>query len=421
MTRLQFSLCCVLAVAVGCKKDATFLELPPPQAAVHWVHAVPDTGEMDMRPTDIISNAGLFDAVFRGSNMFYQGIDAGTRQIRAFMSSSNPAITGTPIIDTSVTLTANTGYTMIHTGFARAGATPGRRLLVVPDAPPTLAAGKIAIRVINAAPSIAGATPAPADTTLASDVFVRSLSNITTAGTPDLTNVPYGQASGYVVLDTGSYWVGLRTTGSTGPLYAQVAVPLGTAGTTVSNPIAGSRVAGSVLTMVLLPRSVTPSTAPQGGRPASRNIESTTRSNDTVTVQSGSISRLVNRSPAAADSTVGTTGTGATTAANASDVVLVAGTTEPEYNGWQVVMAVADTLICSPVDTTAPGVDTPTRCNATNATATTRFRYRFRIAGTPTSPATGTATYRIYTPAAVDFTLPGGAYLVDRRPATTIP
>src|SRR5262247_627054 len=91
MTRLKFSVCCVLAVALGCKKDATFTETMPPQAAVHWVHAVPDTGEMDMRPVDIVTpDVGLFDQLFRGSTMFYQGIDAGTHQIRAFMSSQIP-------------------------------------------------------------------------------------------------------------------------------------------------------------------------------------------------------------------------------------------------------------------------------------------------------------------------------------------
>ena len=41
---------CAAAVAVlGCKKDATFVEPIPEYAAIHWLNAVPDTGQQDMR------------------------------------------------------------------------------------------------------------------------------------------------------------------------------------------------------------------------------------------------------------------------------------------------------------------------------------------------------------------------------------
>lgn len=460
MTSSRFSLFCALAAAAaGCSKDATFVEPIPPQSALHWVQGVPDTGAIDMRPIDIITNAALMDAPFRGSNMFYQGIDAGTRRIRAFMDGTDPAITSVPILDTVITLAANTGYTLIHTGFARTGASPGRTLLVVPDAPPTPGAGQIAIRIVNAAPSLAGAEPTLADTTLASEAFVRKISTLNSGGAPEITSVAYRQASAYAVVDTGRYWVGLRAAGG-GPVYAQVPVPLGTLGSGTTNPIAGSLVPGSVLTMVLLPRSVPSSAAPQGGRPTARATDTTVaegsrrmfRSGDTVTVQSGSITRRVNRPDsvvvdtivaggdtsivvdtiAQADTVLSSTGTGAAgTLTTRFDVVLVSGATQPEYNGWQVLIAgsgtlgttgVADTLICNPVDSdTTGGADTPSRCNATNTIATTRFRYRYRIAGTPTSPATGTATYRIYSATTADFAIPGATYLVDRRPSNTIP
>ena len=101
MTSLRFSLLCVVALAVACSKEATFTEPLPPMGAIHWVHAVADTGAMDFRPIDIVTNAGLFDAAFRGANQLPQGIEAGTRRIRVFMSSTDPAITGVPIVDTS--------------------------------------------------------------------------------------------------------------------------------------------------------------------------------------------------------------------------------------------------------------------------------------------------------------------------------
>ncbi len=259
MTRLQFSLCCVLAVAVGCKKDATFSEVQPPQAAVHWIHAVPDTGEMDMRPIDIISNAGLFDAVFRGSTMFYQGIEAGTRHIRVFMSSPNPAITSVPILDTTLAFTSPNGYTVIHTGFARTGSTPGRVLWIVPDAGADPGANNIGIRVLHAGVGMANI-----------DVrFTRHAAD-TLPDTPAVAAIAYKGIGTYITLvrdslAADSVRVVVTAAGTKTPVLFSIKLPRGTAGTTISNPIAGASVAGSVLTAVIVPASVVGSTAPQGG------------------------------------------------------------------------------------------------------------------------------------------------------------
>jgi hypothetical protein len=247
----------VLAVAYGCKKDSTFTEPEPPQAAIHWVHAVPDTGEMDMRPVDFITNAGLFDAVFRGSNMFYQGIDAGTHQIRVFMSSGNPAITGTPIVDTSVTFTAPNGYTIIHTGFARTGSVPGRVLWVVPDAAADPGAGNVGIRIVNAGVGLGNV-----------DVNVTRHAADTLPDAPAVANLAYKAIGNYFALvrDTvaaDSMRVVVTAAGTKTPVLFALKLPAGVAGTQTSNPIAGSRVAGSVITAIIVPRSVAGSTAPQ--------------------------------------------------------------------------------------------------------------------------------------------------------------
>ena len=150
-----------------------------------------------------------------------------------------------------------------------------------------------------------------------------------------------------------------------------------------------------------------------------------TLSTDTVTVQVGSISLLVNRGTGKADSTLGITGTGATPSVSVGDVILVAGAAQPEYNSWHVLIAgsgslggagVADTLICNPVSAT----DTRAKCAGSNAVATTRFRYRYRIAGTPASPGTGNVTYRLYTPlSAADFAIPFVTFVIDKRPPDT--
>lgn len=262
MTRLRFSLCCVapvMLVAVGCKKDATFTEPIPPQAAVHWVQAVPDTGEMDLRPVDFISNAGLYDAVYRGSNMYYQGIDAGTHQIRVFMSNPDPTVTGTAILDTSIAFTSPDAYTVIHTGFARAGSTPGRSLWVIPDGASDPGANNIGIRIVNAGVGMGNV-----------DVSVTRKSADTLPDAPAVANLAYKSVSNYLavardtlVTGTDSLRIVVTATGTKTPVLFSLKFQRGVAGSNIANPIAGATVAGSVMTAVIVPRSVAGSTAPQ--------------------------------------------------------------------------------------------------------------------------------------------------------------
>ncbi|HJS42893.1 MAG TPA: DUF4397 domain-containing protein [Gemmatimonadales bacterium] len=258
MTRLKFSVCCVLVVALGCKKDATFTETMPPQAAIHWVHAVPDTGEMDMRPVDFISNAGLYDALFRGSNMFYQGIDAGTHQIRVFMSSTNPAIAGIPILDTSVTLASPNAYSIIHTGFARTATPPGRVLWVVPDDATDPGANNVGIRVLHAGVGMGNV-----------DVYLTRTAAAPLPATPAVANLAYLGAGTYFTMARDSVAADslrlvVTAAGTTTPVLFTAKLPRGVPGTSSNNPIAGAFVSGSVVTAVIVPRSVAGSTAPQG-------------------------------------------------------------------------------------------------------------------------------------------------------------
>jgi uncharacterized protein DUF4397 len=264
MTRLRFSLCSALVVAVGCSKDATFTEPIPPQAAVHWMEAVPDTMSMDLRPIDIISNAGLFDAVFRGSNMFYQGIEAGNRHIRIFLSGPNPVNASTIVLDTTISLTAANSYTVIHTGFARTGSIPGRTLWVVPDGAADPGATNIGLRVLHAGVGIGNI-----------DIRFKRHAADTLLDTPDVGNLAYKGIGNYftVVRDSAaadSLRIVVTAAGTKTPVLFAAAtgglkLPAGLAGTTTSNPIAGSRVAGSVITAVIVPASVAGSAAPQGG------------------------------------------------------------------------------------------------------------------------------------------------------------
>lgn len=449
-----------LTMVAACQGDAVTPSPVVPYAAMQYVNAVSDTGEMDFRVIDITSNSGLFDVDFREFDEFPKPIEAGQRSIRVFMSSvENQSVASDVVWDTTFAFTEGGYYKFLLTGFSRPGQTPALQARIVADpAPPTIGPGQFAIRVLNLAPSFAGSIRALADTAAPPDAFLLAGSALP-GGAPAATNLAYLSASTYTVVDTGRYRIAVTSTGTTDPAIVQAAVPLGQA----SPRVAGSRIPGSVLTAVIVPRSVPGSKALQT-RPSSLRTDTSaseasrriTRSNDTVTVQVGSITRLVNRPDTIVfdttfvvdtttgdtlgmavdvdtlknrpDSVMGTTGTGASTGTARFDVVLVSGAAEPEYNGWQAVIAgsgtlgasgVADTLICSPVDSdTTGGADTRSRCNTTNASATTRFRFQYRIVGTPASPGTGTVVYRRYPPSnsAPDFGTPHIMFLVDRRP-----
>jgi hypothetical protein len=436
---------CVAGALVGCQDEGGGPTELPPLAFVRYVNFVSDTGALNIRIVDILPEApATFGALFRtgGSPIAvgaetappYQAVAAGTRHIKVFNSDTIAANAQQVHLDTTFTFEANRYYTFALHGFSRTGQTPPLRALITADpTPPTLAANQFAIRVLSFAPSLAGAIPTLADTTTEPDAFLIEEFGIVPSGAAAAAAVTYlDVAQPYVALDTGRYRVALTPTGTTAPVFAQAHVPPGAARTATAGPVPGSLAPGTVLTAVIVPRSVPASRAPQT-RPTLRATDTTVaeasqrmfRSNDTVTVQSGSVSLLRNRSPARPDSTVGITGTGVSTGITcsrtitgslqcpAADVILMTGATEPEYNGWHVVFQVADTLICNPVHAN----DTQTSCAATNVTATTRFRYRYRIAGAPASPATGAPQYRIYPPSTVaDYQIPYVSFLVDKRP-----
>jgi len=268
---------CVLA-AIGCNRAATFTEPIPPFAAIHWVHAVPDTMQEDFRVVDIVSNAGLFDQDFRGSNMFYQGIEAGTRRIRIFNSSPDPVIAQQVLIDTSFTFTALSNYTLIHMGFARTGRTPAREVRVIPDAGADPGATNVGFRIVHA-----GAGLGNVDVNL----IRHRADTATLPATPLVANVAYGAASAYITVAADavaadSLRVVVTAAGTTLPIVANVALPAGQAGTTSVNPIPGARVAGSVMTAVVVPRSVVGSKAPAAFTTPSAVILGDRRPPDTV-------------------------------------------------------------------------------------------------------------------------------------------
>src|SRR5437773_4423552 len=197
MTPFRSSLVCVLvAVGFGCHGDAVTNSPVLSLAAINFVNGVSDTVAMDFRVVDIVSNAGQFPLAFRGMTLNPIAIEAGTRHIKVFYDTTDVVLAQTVLLDTTYTFTADQHFNFMLFGFAR---TPPLRALIVQDAtPPAVPPGKVAIRVVNLAPSFAGAVPALADTTVHPDAFVTRMTGLP-GGTPDAANLAYRSTSQYAI------------------------------------------------------------------------------------------------------------------------------------------------------------------------------------------------------------------------------
>jgi hypothetical protein len=419
MIRKQVSVLQVLGLSVaGCSKDSDGeLITPDLVAGLRYVNVVPDTGAMDIRVIDIVGNApNTVNATFRTSGQpfgitttslpLHTAVLAGSRQIRAFMTGTTIAIASTVMLDTTVTFEAGKNYTVYLWGYARTGSTPALKAMVVTDSVPTIAASKIAVRVLNLAPTYAGAAAGAPAAGAALDFRVAAVTAAPT-GAALFGGQTVGAFSAYnTSLDSSGTTVPYRlyvtAPGAAAPAMLNVPLPLGSRGTSTTNPIAGTAVAGSAITAIIVPQSVALSPAPQGGQPAAvtAGIDSVTRNVDTVTVW---------RSITPGNGT-STCNTAVAAGVAVNDVITITGLTQPEYNGAHVVMVVvagtSQTVVAAPFSCT--GVATPSR-------------FRFRIASTTAvTPATGATSYSVAT-AGTDFTAPWVLFITDQRPPRTAP
>ncbi len=253
LQRLVLVTLCAASIA-ACERNTSGTPFEPdPLAAVRFVNAVPDTMAMDYRIVDIATNAGMYDAAFRGNQGFYNPILAGEHTIKVFLSSTDPAITQTVVNETTFNFVEGKSYSFVHSGFMRSGQTPAVAVAIVEDAAPTPAAGKIAVRALNLAAGLGGV-----------DVFIGTTISGLPSATAQWANVAFGVFTAYVELDTAAYRVAATGAGTTTPLLvANTVAPAGLAASGTASAIAGVKMAGSALTIVVFPRSVAGSSAPQ--------------------------------------------------------------------------------------------------------------------------------------------------------------
>lgn len=260
MSPLRFAaLCLVLGAGVSCHGDAVTNSPVIPKGAIHFVNAVPDTVKMAFRVVDIASNAGLFGATFRSSNMFYQGIEAGTRRLRVFYDTTDVTIAQTVFSDTSFAVAANQNYTFVEAGFARPGSVPARAVLILADGATDPGAANVGLRLVHVGAGLG-----------AVDVNVTRRPSDTLPTSPLVGGLSYGALGPYlnIRVDTAaaeSLRVVVTAAGTRAPALVTLKLPTGVAGTPTVNPIAGARIVGSVLTVLVVPASVAGSPAPQGG------------------------------------------------------------------------------------------------------------------------------------------------------------
>lgn len=247
---LQFTALCLTVAAVNaCRPEEVIQTEDIPTAGVRFIHAVPDTGAMDMRAVDIVENSTFYNVTFRSTTlMFYKNARAGSRHFRIFRSDTLSAVASIVVVDTTVTLEAGHRYTFILWGFARPGSTPPMKLDIIDDNPADPGA-QVALRIVNAAAGLGALDGKQYPATG------------TAPATPTWGNVAALSASAYVSAATGSIRYNVTPAGGGTALFTDATALAGVAATIDIDAIPGTTVAGSAVSGFVFPRAVVGSQA----------------------------------------------------------------------------------------------------------------------------------------------------------------
>ncbi|MHB1095028.1 MAG: DUF4397 domain-containing protein [Gemmatimonadaceae bacterium] len=253
----------VLAVgAVGCSTDdgaLTASNSPPPLAYIRYINALPDTQNTTVRFIDYIefTPQTFVNVAYRGVGQgLYQGLKAGSRQLRIFNADvSNFSNAGNTAVLGELTQTFDAGkyYTILFTGYARTGS---KSIKVIEDVLPS-PGSNIAIRVLNA------------NTGLGSiDAYKVASTTTDLSGSATFASVAAQAYSAYVTAAPGAFAIRATAAGDMATILASGAAQSGTAGTTTADPIGGATVAGTVITAMVFPASVSGSMAASSTTPS---------------------------------------------------------------------------------------------------------------------------------------------------------
>ncbi len=256
MRQHRLLMLCVGAIMIAGCNDAgtTGVIARPPLAGVRFVNALADTFDIDIRPQDTVGPyaASASALAFRASTE-YQPTEAGARHFRMFpqpgASGADAAVVSQVLVDTTVTFEANSNYTVLITGSARANT---EKFVVIRDDAGTVPAGNIGIRTINAS-------------TGAVNVYVTSLPGDALPGSPSFASVAPQAATAYVMRAKGNTAARATADGDvavlasvTGP---KAALPPATSPASTVFPAGGVDAAGSTFSVIYFPASVAGSKA----------------------------------------------------------------------------------------------------------------------------------------------------------------
>jgi hypothetical protein len=253
----------VMAIAaVGCSTDdgiPTGTGDKPPLAYVRYINALPDTQNTTVRFIDYIefTPQTFVNVAYRGVGQgLYQGLKAGSRQFRIFNAdATNFSTAGNTALLAEVTKDFEAGkyYTILFTGYARTGS---KTVKIIEDVIPS-PGSNIAIRILNA------------NTGLGSmDAYKTAAVGDPIAGAATFASVAEQAYSAYVTAAPGAFAIRATAAGVPATIHGSGAAPSGTAGTTSADPIGGATVAGTVMTAMVFPASVTGSMAAASTTPS---------------------------------------------------------------------------------------------------------------------------------------------------------
>jgi hypothetical protein len=227
------------AAFTACKSDEVTESNLGPIAGVRFINAVADTGALDIRMIDQIELSAVGNSLnFRGGTEYYP-TEAKARHIRVFPTSLNPAITSQILLDTTITITADTRVTLLLTGSARSKTL---RFVVIEDDVTDPGAGNIAVRLVNAA-------------TGAVNGYVVTDSTSALGATPTQSNIAPLATSAYTTRTAGSVAIRVTNVGST-TVNAAAAGPTAAATIVGAFPAAGVNSAGTRLSAYYFPPGV---------------------------------------------------------------------------------------------------------------------------------------------------------------------
>jgi hypothetical protein len=257
---LQFSTLSLAAgVLTGCEPEHVVKTPVLPTAGVRFVHAVPDTGAMDFRFVDIVENSAHYNFTFRATvNLYYKPARAGQRHLRIFRAGTTADVASIVVKDTIVTLEAGKRYTFILWGFSRPGSSPPMRLTVIEDNPPD-PVNQVALRAIHAG---AGLGAVDVIQYARGTTGTACPGGVTPPTTPTWGALAEFSVTGYTLVSPGDVCFTVTPAGGGTAHTANQLALTGTPATIDIEAIPGTRVPGSAVSAIFVPRSVAGSQAP---------------------------------------------------------------------------------------------------------------------------------------------------------------